>query len=66
MCSAASALLGFGFSIVSDLTYLPHVLLTLAEASATESLTVRDLPVSALCVLQSGIMYQLLSVELSF
>lgn len=46
--------------------FLPHVFATFAEASAIESLTVSDLPVIPLCVLQSGMMHQALSVTLSF
>lgn len=46
--------------------YLPQVILTLAETSFMESLMFNDLPVSPLCVLQRGTMYQLLSTELSF
>jgi hypothetical protein len=36
------------FRGVRFVAYHPHVLLTLADTSATLSLTVRDLPVSAL------------------
>jgi hypothetical protein len=49
-----------------QVNYLPQVSLTLADTSVTESTTFIDLPVSPLWVLQSGTMYQLLSVELSF